>query len=115
MTEADLDFCYLTTTGRTSGKQRTIELWFGLEGDTVYFLSGGGDSAQWVKNLQADPSVAVRLGKKTYPGEARLIEDNEEDARARRMLAAKYQGWKPGKRLSGWANNSLAVAVDLRR
>lgn len=115
MSEADLDFCYLTTTGRTSGKKRTIEIWFGLEDGTLYLLSGGGESAQWVKNLLVDDRVTVRLGTKTYPGKARLVKDKEEDAKSRRLLAAKYQGWIPGKRLSGWANNSLAVAVDLRR
>jgi deazaflavin-dependent oxidoreductase (nitroreductase family) len=110
-----MDYCYLTTTGRNSGKKRTIEIWFGLERDTLYMLSGGGGSAQWVKNLLADNRATVRLGKNTYPGVARLVKDKEEDAKARRMLAAKYQGWEPGKRLSGWANNSLAVAVDLER
>ena len=115
MAEADLDYCYLTTTGRNSGKKRTVEIWFGLEGDIVYFLSGGGDEAQWVKNFLVDDRVTIRLGRKTYPGRARLVKDKEEDAKARRLLAAKYQGWAPGKRLSGWANNSLAVAVDLRR
>jgi deazaflavin-dependent oxidoreductase (nitroreductase family) len=115
MSETDLDFCYLTTTGRKSGLKRMIEIWFGFEEDNVYLLSGAGDSAQWVKNLIADDRVTVRLGKNTYPGTARLVEDKEEDAKARRLLAAKYQGWEPGKRLSGWARNSLAVAVELRR
>jgi deazaflavin-dependent oxidoreductase (nitroreductase family) len=115
MSETDLDFCYLTTTGRKSGLKRMIEIWFGLEGDNLYLLSGAGDSAQWVKNLMADDRVAVRLGKQTYPGTARLVEDKEEDAKARRLLATKYQGWEPGKRLSGWALNSLAVAVELHR
>jgi deazaflavin-dependent oxidoreductase (nitroreductase family) len=115
MSEADLDYCYFTTTGRNSGKKRTVEIWFGLEGDTVYFLSGGGDESQWVKNFLVDDRVTVRLGRKTYPGKARLLKDKSEDAKARRLLAAKYQGWLPGKRLSGWANNSLAVAVDLHR
>ena len=110
-----MDYCYLTTTGRSSGRKRTIEIWFGLGNDTIYLLSGGGDSAQWVKNILVDNDVTVRLGKKTYPGTARLVEDKDEDAKARRMLAAKYQGWQPGKRLSGWANNSSAVAVDLHR
>ena len=93
MAEADLDYCYLTTTGRNSGKKRTVEIWFGLEGDTAYFLSGGGDEAQWVKNFLVDDRVIIRLDRKTYPGRARL----------------------PGKRLSSWANNSLAAAVDLGR
>jgi deazaflavin-dependent oxidoreductase (nitroreductase family) len=108
-------YCYLTTTGRNSGKERTVEIWFGLDGDTLYLLSGGGESAQWVKNFLADDRVTVRIGKNTYPGTARVVKDKDEDAKARRLLAAKYQGWEPGKRLSGWANNSLAVAVDLRR
>jgi deazaflavin-dependent oxidoreductase (nitroreductase family) len=111
--EADLDFCYLTTMGRKSGLERTVEIWFGLEGDTLYLLSGGGDSSNWVRNLQADDRVSVRLGRKTYPGHARLIEAEDEDALARRLLAAKYQEWAPGKRLSSWARNSLAVAIDL--
>jgi deazaflavin-dependent oxidoreductase (nitroreductase family) len=115
MSEADLDFCYLTTAGRMSGKKRMVEIWFGLEDDTLYLLSGGGESAHWVKNMLADDRVTVRLGRKTYPGTARVVKDKKEDAKARRLLAAKYQSWLPGKRLSGWANNSLAVAVDLRR
>ena len=114
MAKADLDFCYLTTVGRRTGHARTIEIWFGLEGDTVYLLSGGGDSAHWVRNLKVNSNVSIKLGRKAYPGTARLIESKDEDAKARRMLAAKYEGWEPGKRLSSWARNSLTVAVDLR-
>jgi deazaflavin-dependent oxidoreductase (nitroreductase family) len=110
---ADLDFCYLTTTGRRSGLPRTIEIWFALEGDVLYMLSGGGDQSSWVKNLQQDPTVRVRLGSRTRSGRARIVDDGDEDARARRLLAAKYQGWREGKRLSGWARTSLPVAVDL--
>jgi deazaflavin-dependent oxidoreductase (nitroreductase family) len=110
---ADLDFCYLTTTGRKTGIERTVEIWFGLDGDALYLLSGGGDSAHWVRNLQVAAQVKVKIGRMTYPGTARLVETAEEDAKARRLLAAKYQAWEPGKRLSSWARNSLVVAVDL--
>jgi len=34
---------------------------------------------------------------------------------ARRLLAAKYEEWVPGRRLSSWARNSLPIAVDLER
>lgn len=115
MAQADLDFCYLTTTGRRTGRARTIEIWFGLDGDAVYLLSGGGDSAHWVRNLQADNKVTVKLGRKTYAGAARLVTEKAEAAKARRLLAAKYEAWTPGKRLSSWARNSLAVAIDLVR
>ena len=108
------DFCYLTTIGRKSGLQRTIEIWFALDGRTLYLLSGGLDHSDWVKNLQQNPHVRVRIGNTQTDGFARIVAlQTEEDARARRLLAAKYQGWREGKRLSGWARDSLPVAVDL--
>jgi hypothetical protein len=36
-----------------------------------------------------------------------------DDALARELLAAKYQGWRAGAPLSGWARTALPVAVDL--
>ena len=86
-----------------------------MERDTVYLLSGGGEEAHWVQNLQADHRVSVKLGRNTYLGTGRLISDKEEDAKARRLLAAKYEEWVPGRRLSSWARNSLPIAVDLER
>ena len=35
------DFCYLTTTGRVTGRPHEIEIWFALDGATLYMLSGG--------------------------------------------------------------------------
>jgi deazaflavin-dependent oxidoreductase (nitroreductase family) len=116
--DPELDFCYLTTVGRISGLPRTIEIWFASAGGPgpgkIYLLSGGGDDSHWVKNLQREPRVGVQVGEGTFPGTARALDRRtKEDARARRLLAAKYQGWKPGRALSGWARTSLAVAIDL--
>ena len=106
------DFCYLTTTGRVSGRPHTIEIWFALDGRTLYMLSGGGASADWVKNLLRAPEVAVRIRDVAYAGRARLIERVDEDALARRLLVGKYQpGY--GEDLSEWGRESLPVAVDL--
>lgn len=38
----DLDYCYLTTTGRHTGTPHRIEIWFSLHDGIVYILSGGG-------------------------------------------------------------------------
>ena len=109
---ADDDFCYLTTTGRVTGRPHTIEIWFALEGHTLYMLAGGGDSSDWVKNLLRSRDVTVRIGDTTYAGLARIVERAEEDALARRIVVAKYQpGY--GEDLSGWGRESLPVAVDL--
>ena len=107
------DFCYVTTTGRRTGNPHQIEIWFGGDGGTIYLLSGGGDRSDWVKNLRADPSVRVRIGDREWQARARVVEDRGEDARARRLLAAKYQSWKEGKPMSGWAATALPIAIDL--
>lgn len=107
-------YCYLTTRGRRTGAPHTVEIWFGVRGGVLYLLSGGGHRSDWVRNLLAEPSVAVRIGSGTERrGHARLVEDAEEDAAARLLLAAKYQGWSDGQPLSSWASTALAVAIDL--
>ncbi|MEP7082923.1 MAG: nitroreductase/quinone reductase family protein [Chloroflexota bacterium] len=105
--------CHLQTTGRVSGRPRTIEIWFALDGTRVYLLAGGRDGAHWVRNLRADPSVRVRIGGRTLDGLAREIEGDPAEPLARHLLAAKYQGWREGEPLSRWAAGSLPVEIEL--
>ena len=107
------EYCYLTTTGRVSGKPHEIEIWFGLQNGTLYLLSGGGEQADWVKNLRRNPSVTVRIAKRAFAGTARLVSEKEEEVQARFLLAEKYQEWEEGKTLSEWARTALPVAIDL--
>jgi deazaflavin-dependent oxidoreductase (nitroreductase family) len=103
--------CHLQTTGRASGRPRTIEIWFATDGERIYMLAGGRHHAHWVRNLIADPRVRVRIGGQTVPGTARVIEGEERDGLARRLLAGKYQGWSEGRPMSAWASGSLPVEV----
>jgi deazaflavin-dependent oxidoreductase (nitroreductase family) len=82
-THADQEFCYLTTTGRRTGRPHEIEIWFVLLDGTVYLMAGGGDRADWVRNLRADPEVRLRMG--AFDGPAAL---------------------------SAWARQALLVAVE---
>ena len=107
------EYCYVTTTGRVTGKPHKIEIWFGLNGRTLYLLSGGMDKSDWVKNMKKNPSVSVRIAKHTFPATARIVTDGKEETMARHLLARKYQGWKEGKKLSEWARSALPVALDL--
>ena len=110
---ANKDFCYVTTTGRVTGKPHEIEIWFGTEGNTIYLLSGGGEKSDWVKNMRAKPQVEVRIAKHNFTGQVRFVAKAEEESQARRMLAAKYQGWREGRKLSEWARTALPVAIAL--
>lgn len=111
---ADEDMCYLTTTGRRSGKPHEIEIWFGIRDDTLYLLSGGGDRADWVKNIRKDGRVRLRINTQTAALKARVVRANSrEDTIARELLDGKYMGWREGKKLSSWAREALPVAIDL--
>ena len=109
---ASESYCYLTTTGRVSGEPREIEIWFGLEASTLYMLSGGRERSNWVRNLMRTPAVRVRIGDHEFEGVARIVEDGDEDATARRLLLDKYAPGYSGD-LTEWGRDSLPVAVDL--
>jgi deazaflavin-dependent oxidoreductase (nitroreductase family) len=106
------DFCYLTTTGRVTGRPHEIEIWFSLvpETQTLYMLSGGRDRSDWVRNLRRTPRVTMRIADERFEGRARLVEDLEEDALARRLLTEKYER-TPGS-LANWRRTALPVAVE---
>ena len=111
---ADEDFAYLTTIGRRSGKQHTIEIWFALHDGRIYMVSGGGDRADWVKNLRKTPQTRVRIGTQSASATARILRTGtKEDELARQLLDGKYQAWREGKRLSSWARSALPVAIEL--
>jgi len=63
-------YCYLTTTGRVSGRPHRIEIWFAIDGGTLYMLSGGRERSDWVKNLRRTPAVTVELGSGRFVGQA---------------------------------------------
>jgi len=109
---ADLDYCYVTTTGRRSGNPHTIEIWFAQHEGRVYLLSGGGEESDWVKNLRVHPTVAVRMGDRDMICRASVIEDDAEDELARRLLLEKYAPRYSGD-LAEWARTAVAVAIEL--
>jgi deazaflavin-dependent oxidoreductase (nitroreductase family) len=107
--------CLLETIGRVSGRPRIVEIWFAADPGRrrIYMLSGGRDRAHWVRNLRVQPNVRIRLAGEWLTGGARVVEPGDEDGLARRLLAAKYQGWRERRSLSDWARESLPVAIDL--
>lgn len=113
---ADADYCYLTTTGRVTGTPRTIEIWFWLDGSTLYMLSGGRDRSDWVKNLRKTPAVDIHIGERTrepaLDGIARTNVSGDEEARARHEVAAKYRA-RGFADLDDWERDALVVAVEL--
>jgi deazaflavin-dependent oxidoreductase (nitroreductase family) len=103
---------YLTTVGRVTGRPHTIGIWFAHRQSTIYLLSGGGDRADWVRNLTRTPEVRVRAGGRDYVGEGRIVTDPLEGRLARDAVHDKYTTRYSGD-LTGWRESALPIAIDL--
>ena len=106
------DYCYLTTRGRITGAHHEIEIWYARDGDTLFLLAGAGERSDWVRNLQAEPSVRVRIEDVTYAARGRVVTDPAEDRHARTVVFEKYQPRNEGE-LVTWRERALPVAIDL--
>ncbi len=70
----------LTTTGRKSGLERTNGLTYCRDrGDLIVVASNGGSHRPpaWLLNLEADPHVRVRTGRKVFGATARVAGPEE--------------------------------------
>ena len=98
----------LETTGRKSGEPRRTPLDGRLVGDQFWFVSEFGDKSQYVKNIQADPRVRVRLKGRWHSGTAHLVPDDDPYERLRSL--PKFNSF--GVRTFG--TNLLTIRVDLK-
>lgn len=65
----------LTTTGRKSGKKRVTPLQYEKIGSDYYLGAARGLNADWVRNIQANPHVEVRVGARHFFGTAEVVND----------------------------------------
>ncbi|BBY59492.1 nitroreductase [Mycolicibacterium sarraceniae] len=93
----------LETTGCKSGQPRRSPLGGRLTGSEFWFVSEFGDRSQYVRNIEANPHVRVRVRS----GTATPLP--EDDARAR--LAELPRMNSAGVRTMG--DNLLTIRVDL--
>ena len=96
----------LETVGRKSGEPRRTPLGGKRIGDQFWFVSEFGDKSQYVKNIQADPKVRVRLKGKWHSGTAHLVPEDDPHERLRSL--PKFNSF--GVRTFG--TNLLTIRVD---
>jgi len=70
----------LMTTGRMSGKKRVTPLQYERIGNDYYVGSARGLIADWVRNIQSDPQVEVRVGWKHLQGTAEIVTESSRFA-----------------------------------
>lgn len=101
-------YVLIETTGRTSGLPRTTPVGNGLRGSTLWVIAEHGLSANYVRNIQAQPKVRVKLRRGL-----RFVYENgnasvlpEDDVLARQKMVC---GWRPLRLLNAIVVRTLGT------
>ena len=78
-----------------------------IDGDTCWIVAEHGRKAAYVRNIEADPRVRIRLGRRWRTGAAHVMPDDDPRARQRGMPAVNAAA----VRLMG--TDLLTVRIDL--
>lgn len=78
-------FALLETTGRRTGQARRTPVGNGLDSarDVFWLVAVHGRQADFVRNIEADPRVRVRVGRTWRTGRAVPLPDDDPVARSR--------------------------------
>jgi deazaflavin-dependent oxidoreductase (nitroreductase family) len=100
----------LRTTGRRSGRQRTVALLYHHDGDRLVVVGSKGGSDKppsWLVNLQAQPDVEVQVGSHRFPAKARIATDGER----RRLWPVMTTLWPDYERYQAQTSRRIPLVV----
>ncbi len=86
----DVQVLSLTTTGRRSGTQRDVELWFIVHCNWLYVMAEHGHQTGWVKNLEKHSRADIALAEQQFPVQARIL-DTERDSQEWQIVAQLFR------------------------
>jgi deazaflavin-dependent oxidoreductase (nitroreductase family) len=104
-------YALLETTGRKTGQRRRTPVGNGLAAgsDTFWLISEHGMRADYVRNIQVDPRVRVKIGRNWRAGTAQIL--REDNALERLRQTGRYNA----RAVRFWGNPDelLTVRIDL--
>jgi deazaflavin-dependent oxidoreductase (nitroreductase family) len=109
-------FALLETTGRRTGRRRLTPVGGALVGDRYWLVSEHGEACAYVKNLIAEPSVRVKVGRRWIPGMAAVVPG--DDGMARRAELDRRNGLVgriDGLIFRAFSSRPLTIRIDLTR
>jgi len=103
---------YLTTRGRRTGKSHTVEIWF-ARSDNLVYLSHEGAYPDWMKNIQKDGTVNLKIDGVKFDGKARIVSEGDSFERGKHALYLKYYGEADSAVVDDWFSKSTIVEMDV--
>jgi deazaflavin-dependent oxidoreductase (nitroreductase family) len=104
----------LETTGRRTGLKRRTPVCDGRDGTTFWLIAQRGHAADWVRNIEANPRVRIRVsGQPWRAGTAHILDDDDARERQRVLSRAGLARGFCFYTAGAFATNPLTVRVDL--
>jgi deazaflavin-dependent oxidoreductase (nitroreductase family) len=106
----------LETTGRRTGLPRHTPVCDGLEGETFWLIAQRGRAADWVRNIEADPRVRVKISglRAAWRAGTAHILDGDDPRERQRFLSRANLPRRLCMCTTKAANTSpLTVRIDL--
>jgi deazaflavin-dependent oxidoreductase (nitroreductase family) len=66
----------METIGRRTGRQRRVPIGGGLRGNSFWLVAGDGRRSNYVRNIDVDPRVRLRVHGRWRTGTAHLLDDD---------------------------------------
>jgi deazaflavin-dependent oxidoreductase (nitroreductase family) len=107
-------FALLETVGNKTGRRRLTPIGNGLDGDTFWLVSELGRQGGYVRNLQANSQVRVKVGRRWYAGKATIVADDDGWARREEIDQRNgLLGRLDGKIFRASATTPVTIRIDL--
>jgi deazaflavin-dependent oxidoreductase (nitroreductase family) len=111
-------YAMLETTGRKSGEPRQTPVGDGLIGETFWIVAEHGYKAAYVRNLQANPDVRLRIRsgwlKATWrTGTAEVLPDDDPRERQRQLAALSFRARSNAFIVRAMSTELLTVKITL--
>jgi hypothetical protein len=102
----------ITTTGRTSGRARRVEIWFhNLDGRL--YITGTPGARDWYANLRTHPELVFHLKESTRADLAARATPVLDPGRRRAVLARILDNLGHPGSLEAWVTESPLVEVEI--
>ena len=100
----------ITTTGRTSGAPRTVEIWFHRI-DGRYYITGWPGRRGWYANLLEDPRFVITFTRSSNLTLAAVAHPITERALRRRIIDAVFEieGGRAHGEIGEWLQSSPII------
>ena len=107
----------LETTGRSTGQPRRTPICDGLDGETFWLVAQCGRQADWVKNIQANPRVRVKVRSRSgvgwRTGTAHIVDDDDPRERWQRIGEGNLARRLCVSASAAMGTDPLTVRIDL--